>query len=53
MVRTTARLPKELTDWLAARAKANHRSANAEMIAVLSAQKTRDENVSGTPKEKP
>lgn len=33
----TARLPAELHTWLAERAQKNHRSANAELAAILSA----------------
>jgi len=34
-VPTPVRLPPELKDWLKARAKANVRSVNAEIIALL------------------
>lgn len=33
----TARLPDELHTWLAERARNNHRSANAELAAILDA----------------
>lgn len=39
----TARLPEPLAAALAARAKANHRSANAELTAIVAAA------LSGTP----
>ena len=29
------RVPPELKTWLAERAKANHRSANSELVAIL------------------
>lgn len=35
-VRQTTRVPKHLHTWLADRAKANHRSLNAELISILS-----------------
>lgn len=35
-VRQTTRVPKHLHAWLADRAKANHRSLNAELISILS-----------------
>lgn len=41
--RMTTRLPDNLAEQLAARAAANHRSANAELVAILSAA------LSGTP----
>lgn len=41
--RMTTRLPTALADALAARAKANHRSVNSELIATLEAA------LSGTP----
>jgi hypothetical protein len=41
--RMTTRLPTALADALAARAKANHRSVNSELIATL------EEVMSGTP----
>lgn len=38
----TARLPEELHTWLAERARNNHRSANAELAAILDALRTQE-----------
>jgi plasmid stability protein len=43
--RVTTRLPADLAEKLAARAAANHRSANAELVAILTAA------LSGTPEK--
>lgn len=43
MIRQTTRLPEPLHTWLIERAKANHRSLNAELISILTEQKTRAE----------
>lgn len=42
-VRQTTRVPKHLHAWLADRAKANHRSLNAELISILTARQVADD----------
>lgn len=37
----SVRLPSELKAWLEARAKANHRAMNGEVISLLEAAKSR------------
>ena len=45
----TARLPAELHTWLAQRAQKNHRSANAELAALIEATKDNELHTSPAP----
>jgi hypothetical protein len=43
MSSTPLRIPEDLKSWLKARADANFRSVNAEIIAMLSEERRKDE----------
>ncbi|MBK4739221.1 Arc family DNA-binding protein [Noviherbaspirillum pedocola] len=40
--RLALRLPADLKEWLRQRAEANYRSLNAEIVAILAAEKQRE-----------
>lgn len=47
MIRQTTRLPEPLHTWLIDRAKANHRSLNAELISILSIEAAKSVGTGG------